>query len=93
MEWTMISYNEKGDAVTFSGHDAVACYRVAVLMQSLSLLSKGIKPTRGLTMKKALLIAKEYTGQDYKRTEAERAKADLKVWLETMKSALPTETV
>jgi hypothetical protein len=89
----MITYNEKGDAVTFSGHDAVQCYRVAVLMQSLSLLSKGIRPTRGLTMKKALLIAKEYTGQDYKRTEWERAKADLKVWLETMKSAIPTETV
>lgn len=89
----MIRYNEQGQAVSFDGPDAVACYRVAVLIQSLSLLSKGIKPTRGLTIKKAMLIAKEYTGQDYKRTEIERAKADLKVWLETMKSAIPTETV
>lgn len=89
----MITYNQNGDAVSFNGPDAVQCYRVAVLMQSLSLLSKGIRPTRGLTMKKALLIAKEYTGQDYKRSEWQRAKDDLKVWLETMKSALPTETV
>jgi hypothetical protein len=89
----MIRYNEKGEAVTFDGPDAVEVFRVAVLMQAIGLLSKGIKPTRGLTMKKALLIAKEYTGQDYKRTEFERARADLKVWLETMKSAIPTETV
>jgi hypothetical protein len=89
----MIRYNEKGDAVSFDGPDAVEVYRVAVLIQAIGLLSKGIKPTRFLTMKKALLMAKEYTGQDYKRTEAERARADLKVWLETMKSAIPTETV
>jgi hypothetical protein len=89
----MIRYNEKGEAVTFDGPDAVEVFRVAVLMQAIGLLSKGIKPTRGLTMKKALLIAKEYTGQDYKRTEFERVRADLKVWLETMKSAIPTETV
>jgi hypothetical protein len=89
----MIRYNEKGDAVSFDGPDAVEVYRVAVLIQAIGLLSKGIKPTRGLSMKKALLIAKEYTGQDYKRSEWQRAKDDLKVWLETMKSALPTETV
>lgn len=89
----MITYNQKGQAVSFSGPDAVECYRVALLMQSLSLMSKGIKPTRGFTWKKAFAMAKTYTGQDYKRSEWEKAKADLKVWLETMKSAIPTETI
>jgi hypothetical protein len=37
-------------------------------------------------------MATQCTGQTYKRTEIERARADLKVWIATMKSALPTET-
>lgn len=86
-----IGYNKKGDAVSFVGRDAVEVFRVATLKSAIALLSKGIMPTRGLTMKKALAMAKQYTGQDYKRGEHERAMQDLTVWIQTMKSAIPTK--
>lgn len=78
--------------VSLVGPDAVALFRVAALTSALGLLSKGITPTRGLTVKRALGMATEYTGQTYKRNEIERARADLKVWIETMKSAIPRES-
>lgn len=87
-----ITYNKDGSASTFAGRDAVEVYRAATLASALGLLSKGIKPTRGFTAKKAFELAKRYTGQTYKRGEFDRARADLKVWIETMKSAIPTET-
>jgi hypothetical protein len=44
-----------------------------------------------LTKTKALAMVAAYTGQTYRRTEIERARADLTVWIETMKSAIPIE--
>ena len=87
-----ITYDTKGNAISFSGTEAVDVFRCATLMSALGLLKVGITPTRGLTMTKALKMATEYTGQAYKRTEADRARADLKVWLELMKSTIPTTT-
>jgi hypothetical protein len=83
----------KGGGMSFSGPDAVELFRAATLKSALGLLSKGIRPTRGLTMTKALKMVTEYTGQTYKRSvaEAERARTDLTVWIETMKSAIPVE--
>jgi hypothetical protein len=75
---------------SFVGRDAVEIVRVATLMSAIGLLSKGITPTRGLTMTKALAMATPYTGKKYKRTEAEAARKDLKAWVELMKSAVPT---
>jgi hypothetical protein len=79
--------------VTFAGRDATELFRVATLKSALGLLEKGIMPTRGFTKTKALAMAGQYTGQTYKRNEIERARADLTVWIETMKSALPVEHV
>lgn len=73
----------------FAGPDATELFACAVLRSALGLLEVGIKPTRGYTMKKALMACKRYTGKDYKRTQVAQAKADLTVWIETMKSALP----
>lgn len=75
----------------FAGPDAVNLFRAATLKSALGLLAKGITPTRGLTRKKALAMVKPYTGQTYKNTlpEIERARNDLTVWIETMKSAIP----
>lgn len=84
-----ISYNQKGDATSFVGSDAVEVFRAAVLVSALGLLAKGIRPTRGLTLKKALTLATHYTGRSYKRTEVEQARRDINVWVQTMKSALP----
>ena len=76
---------------TFAGPDAVALFQAAALKTGIRLLSKGICPRRGWTMTKALRSATVYTGQTYRRTEHERACCDLKVWIETMRSALPVE--
>lgn len=77
--------------VMLAGPDAVAVFRAATLRSALGLLAVGISPRRGLTSKTAFAMAKEYTGQTYKRGEHERARRDLHVWIETMKSAIPTE--
>lgn len=73
----------------FAGRDAIQLYRATMLRSAIKLATKRIQITRGLTMTKALAYASEYTGQKYKRTEAERAITDLTAWIETMKSALP----
>lgn len=85
-----IKYTTSG--TMFAGHDAVEVFRAATLASALGLLKAGITPMRGLTRTRALAMAGRYTGQTYKRGDAEieRARADLKVWIETMKSAIPT---
>jgi hypothetical protein len=87
-----IVYDQNGDARAFMGRDAVEVFRVATLASAIGLLTKGICPTRGLTMKRALAMATPYTGRTYKRSEAEQARRDLNVWVQTMKSAIPSET-
>lgn len=73
----------------FAGPDSVELFRAATLKAAIGLLQKGILPRRGLTMTKALEMAKPYTGQTYKRTESARAIRDLTTWIETMKSTIP----
>jgi len=85
------SYHKDGSLSCASGREAVECVRVAALMSAIGLLTHGIQPTRGFTMKKALTMASNYTMKVYKRTQAEEAKADLKIWLELMKSTIPVE--
>jgi hypothetical protein len=88
MTESYIKANRHG-ATTFVGPDATELFRVATLSSALGLLSKGITPTRGLTSKKAFAMASTYTGKKYKRGGHEEARRDLKVWIETMKSAIP----
>jgi hypothetical protein len=76
--------------VLFAGPDAIELFRAATLKSALSLLKVGITPTRGLSGTKALAMVKRYTGETYKRGEFDRAIKDLIVWIETMKSAIPT---
>ena len=90
MAESSITYTN-GQGTSFVGLDAVEVFRAATLSSALGLLKAGITPTRGLTAKKALAMVARYTGQSYKRGEFDRARADLKVWIETMKSAIPSE--
>lgn len=68
---------------TFTG-SGIWWYRAVVLKSALGLLSKGITPTRGVTRKKALTMATEYTGCVYVRSIAglELAVTDLQAWIE-----------
>ena len=83
----------KHGTIGFQGKDATELYRVMVLRQALKLLKVGITPTRGFTWKKGLAMASTYTGRTYKRSEVDQVVADLNVWIETMKSAIPVVTV
>ena len=85
-----VTYNKHGDAVAFCGPDAVHLFRAASLVAGIGLLQKGIKPGRAWSMRRALLVAGQYTGKQYKRKQAAEAVADLRVWISTMKTALPS---
>jgi hypothetical protein len=79
-----------GDTVmSFSGPDATNLFRAITLRSALKLHQVGIKATRGITATKLFAMTKEYTGKDYKRGQYNDAIADLTVWIETMKLALP----
>jgi hypothetical protein len=78
-----------GGGVAFVGSDAVALYRAMTIRHALRLLQVGIKPTRGVSMTRALRLVQAYTGKTYKRTESSQAIADLSVWIDNMRSALP----
>jgi len=86
------TYNKDGSLSVASGKEAVMCIQVATLIQAIKMMrTTRMIPTRGYTMKKGLTMASTFTGRTYKRTEAAQAEADLKVWLETMKSTIPVE--
>ena len=84
-----LSYYPNGEAKSFVGPDAVNMYRAYTLVSAIGLLQKGMQPTRGFTMKKALDMATGYTNKKYKRTQSEEARADVKKWADEMKAALP----
>lgn len=68
----------KGNQVqSFVGEKAVDVFRIKSLISALKLLQHGIKPCRGFTLTYGLSLAKEYTGNSYKRSEVEKAKEDL----------------
>lgn len=98
MDESKIVTNEAGGAVAFVGPDATRLYQATVLRSALGLLSKGIQPTRGYTMKRALHAASQITGKQYastgkaRRLAVQDAQADLKRWCDTMAAALPKET-
>ena len=84
---SFIQYGPGGTSLV--GPDATDLFRAAALRSALGLLAVGITPTRGLTRTKALVMVTRYTGKTYKRSQLEEARSDLKVWIETMHSALP----
>jgi hypothetical protein len=90
MTESKIVYSAGG--TTFVGPDATNFFRAATLASSLGLYAKcGIIPTHGVTITKMLAMAAEYTGKKYKRGDAAKAQADVKVWCDTMRAALPVE--
>ena len=75
---------------SFVGPDATNLLRATMLRSSIKLHRDcGMIPTRGVTITKMFAMAKGYTGKSYKRGAHNAAIADLTVWIETMKSALP----
>ena len=86
-----ITYNSKGNGVSFVGPDAVELFRVACLASAMGLYKAKISPGPGcMTGPQALKDATRYTGIAYKRGEYDQARSDLKIWIATMKSAIPS---
>lgn len=82
----------KGGGTTFQGPDATEWVRATTLVSALSLYAKAkIIPTRGVTATRMLKMATHYTGKKYKRGEHAKAAADVRIWANTMKAALPVE--
>jgi hypothetical protein len=80
---------------TFAGPDAVNLVRAAYLKSALSLYAKtGMLMTRGAKPTLLLKMAEEYTGKKYKgKDKYNEAAEGVRVWIETMKAALPTTVV
>lgn len=77
---------------TYSGPDAVRLQQAITLRSAIKMyvMSSGqIIPTRGMGITKMLALTSTITGKKYKRSQTTEAQADLHVWIETMKSALP----
>lgn len=73
----------------FTG-DAVKVLQAAAIASGLGLLAVGIKPNRAWTLKNALAKASEFTGEVYKgKKDVEKARADLKIWIDAAKAITP----
>ena len=85
-----ITYNEKGDAVSFVGMDAVKVYQAAALRSGLGLMAVGIKPHRSWrSLKFALAAVTQYTGKTYSgKKDIERARIDLTNYIIQKKAEL-----
>lgn len=82
------------EATSYVGKDATQLFRVNMLKVSIRLWVKtGMKPTRGVGIRKMLDMATQYTGRKYKTSEASEAIDDLHNWVQVMVSALPIEEV
>lgn len=74
----------------YSGPDAVRLQQAITLRSAITLYRAcGVIPTRGMGIVNMLKLATSITGKPYKRTQSAQAEADLHIWIETMKSALP----
>ena len=78
-------------ATAFVGKDAISLVRAAHLKAALNLYAKsGLCMTRTASPTRMLDMAAVYTGKTYKRGQFAQAAADVKVWLDEMRDAIPT---
>lgn len=90
MSDSYIKIDKASNVQSFVGPDSVYLYSAIVIRTSIKLWMKAkIKPTRNMSITQILKRASTITGKNYKRTEQEKAIADLTVFIETLKSALP----
>jgi len=86
------SYIHAGPGGTlFVGPDANLLLQAATLRAAIRLLQVGISPRRGFTKRKALDAAQGLMKlpRPYRLNELQKASADLRTWIDTMRAALP----
>ena len=85
-----IGVNEKGGAASFVGPDAVALFRATALKSGLNMYAKcKMQPNRAWTPTAMLAAAADITKKTYKRGQYTQAAADLQIWIDAMKLAMP----
>lgn len=87
------SYVSVGNGhTTFAGPDATKLFAAVALRLAIDLYVKtGMRANRAYTPTNMRAAATRITGKTYKRTELAKASADLKVWSDAMKAAIPIE--
>lgn len=84
--------NQKGEVVNHVGADAVRRFHAITVKHAIKMIGETggkLIPTRGYNMKRGLIDASKITGKTYKRTEWQKAIADLDIWINNMTAALP----
>lgn len=85
-----IGVDKDGRATSFVGPDAVNLFRAATLASGLRMYANtGMRLTRHVSPTQMLKMAQQYTGKEYRRGQHMVAANDMKVWIDTMKAALP----
>ena len=80
----------KHGSITFAGPDATLLFAATTLRGAIGLyLKTGMKAGRLYTVTNMCEAAGRVTGKRYKRSELALAQADLTIWIEAMKAALP----
>jgi len=79
------------EGTVIEGPDGMRMVQAYTLWSALGLAAHGIMPTRGMTKRKLLDLATSYTKKPYKLSELAIARADVKVWADEMRAALPHE--
>jgi hypothetical protein len=91
MTQSSISYNRKGEAVSFSGPEAVELFRAGVLASALPLYAIGLRYPGTISGPQALKEATKYTGVKYRRGEYEKAKTDLFAYIKRVQPTIPSK--
>lgn len=82
----------KGGGMSVTGEFGMQLYKAITLKQALLFYSKTkMQVSRNVTPTVMFNIAKEFTGKTYKRGQYELAAADVQVWIDTAKAAIPVE--
>jgi len=85
--------NKDAKVTSYIGKDATHLFRAKMIKHGLVGWQRfKMKPSRGVTVTRMLAAASEYTGKKYKTREVAEAIADMDIWINTMRSALPVET-
>jgi hypothetical protein len=87
----MESYIQTGKGGTaFVGPDATAMFAAIALKHGLQMYAKfKMVPNRNWTPPAMLKAASGYTGKAYKRGQHALAAADVQIWIDAMRAALP----
>lgn len=80
-----------GGAVTFEGPDAIQLFRANQIRSALGLHKTGMRMSRGVTNRILFEQASQITGKKYKMKDFDRAREDLKIWIDAMKAAMPIQ--